>query len=144
MPVKVGSAFRRRLNGDSVVFDHIKRLSMPNFSGIAFAVITLAIGVGEASAQGRPTRFWNLTQHTISEFSLAPAGTTKWGPNQCKNDKDGTVDTDERLRITGVAAGTYDAKLTDVSGRVCVVRNIKVEEGQVFSIEEKELTSCNR
>ena len=100
--------------------------------------------MGEASAQGRPTRFWNLTQHTISEFNLAPAGTTNWGPNQCKNDKDGTVDTDERLRITGVPAGTYDAKLTDVSGRVCVVRNIKVEEGQVFSIEEKELTSCNR
>jgi len=107
-------------------------------------IIALAIMAGEASAQGRPTRFWNLTQHTISEFNLAPAGTTQWGPNQCKNDKDGTVDTDERLRITGVASGTYDAKLSDVSGRVCIVRNIKVEEGQVFSIEEKELTSCNR
>ena len=55
-----------------------------------------------ASAQTRPTRFWNLTRHTISEFQLAPAGTTDWGPNQCKNDKDGTVDPDERLRITGV------------------------------------------
>ena len=107
-------------------------------------IIALAIVAGEASAQGRPTRFWNLTQHTISEFNLAPAGTTKWGPNQCKNDKDGTVDTDERLRITGVPGGTYDAKLTDVSGRICIVRNIKVEEGQVFSIEEKELTSCNK
>jgi hypothetical protein len=107
-------------------------------------ITALTIVAGEASAQGRPTRFWNLTQHTISEFSLAPAGTTQWGPNQCKNDKDGTVDTDERLRITGVTTGTYDAKLTDVSGRVCIVRNIKVEEGQVFSIEEKELTSCNR
>ncbi len=41
-------------------------------------------------------------------------------------------------------AGTYDAKLTDVSGRICIVRNIKVEEGQIFSIEEKELTSCNK
>jgi hypothetical protein len=107
-------------------------------------ITALTIVAGEASAQGRPTRFWNLTQHTISEFSLAPAGTTQWGPNQCKNDKDGTVDTDERLRITGVTTGTYDAKLTDVSGRVCIVRNIKVEEGQVFSIEEKELTSCKR
>ena len=111
---------------------------------LALMIIALAFVAGEASAQGRPTRFSNLTQHTISEFNLAPAGTTQWGPNQCKNDKDGTVDTDERLRITGVRAGTYDARLTDVSGRICIVRNVKVEEGQIFSIEEKELTSCNK
>jgi hypothetical protein len=55
-----------------------------------------------ALAQDRPARFWNLTRHTIAEFYLAPAGTTNWGDNQCKNDKDGTVDSDERLRITGV------------------------------------------
>ena len=30
--------------------------------------------------------------------------------NQCKNDKDGTVDSDERLRITGVNTGTYDIR----------------------------------
>jgi hypothetical protein len=56
-----------------------------------------------------------LTRHTIAEFYLAPAGTTSWGDNQCKNDKDGTVDSDERLRITGVDTGTYDAKLKDIS-----------------------------
>ena len=106
------------------------------------AVLTLVSA--QALAQGRPTRFWNLTRNTISEFYLAPAGTTTWGPNQCKNDKDGTVDSDERLRITGVAPGVYDAKLADVRGRVCIVRNIKVEEGQIFSIEEKDLTSCTR
>jgi len=95
-------------------------------------------------AQGRPTRFWNLTRYTISEFYLAPAGTTNWGPNQCKNDKDGTVESDERLRITGVDSGVYDAKLTDVQGRACIVRNVKIETGAIFSIEEKDLTSCNR
>jgi len=97
-----------------------------------------------AHAENRPTRFWNLTRHAVSELYLAPAGTTSWGPNQCKNDKDGTVDFDERLRITGVDPGTYDAKLTDVSGRSCMVRNIKVEAGEIFSIEEKDLTACTR
>jgi hypothetical protein len=95
-------------------------------------------------AAERPMRFWNLTRHTISEFYLARAGTTNWGANQCKNDRDGTVDSDERLRITDTPPGVYDAKLTDVSGRVCIVRNIKIEVGEIFSIEEKELTSCNR
>jgi hypothetical protein len=77
-------------------------------------------------------------------FYLAPTGTTNFGPNQCKNDKDGTVDPDERLRISGIAPGTYDAKLKDVSGRSCLVRNIKVEAGEIFSIEEKELIDCIR
>jgi hypothetical protein len=95
-----------------------------------------------AFAADGPIRFWNLTHHTISEFRLAPAGTTKWGDNQCKNDKDGTVDSDERLRITATAPGLYDASLKDTSGRACLVRNIKVEAGAIFSIEEKDLTSC--
>ena len=112
----------------------------------SFSVVMLALAAmsAQASGEGRPTRFWNLTRHTISEFHLAPAGTTNFGPNQCKNDKDGTVDPDERLRITGVAPGSYDAKLKDVSGRTCVVRNIEVKAGEIFSIEEKELTSCTR
>ena len=109
---------------------------------IAIVVLALAVTSSVVFAQSRPTRFWNLTQYTISEFYLAPAGTTNFGPNQCKNDKDGTVDHDERLRITGIETGTYDAKLTDVKGRTCVVRNVKIEIGQIFSIEENELTSC--
>jgi hypothetical protein len=36
----------------------------------------------------------------------------------------------------------YDAKFTDVKGRTCVVRNITIETGKIFSIEESELTSC--
>jgi hypothetical protein len=104
----------------------------------------LVILMSSAVAQDRPPRFWNLTRHTIAEFYLAPAGTTNWSDNQCKNDKDGTVDSDERLRITGIRPGTYDAKLKDVSGRSCLVHNVKVEAGEVFSIEEKDLTSCDR
>jgi hypothetical protein len=111
---------------------------------ITFVLLALAATSSAASAEGRPTRFWNLTRHTISELHLAPAGTTNFGPNQCKNDKDGTVDPDERLRITGIAPGSYDVRLKDVSGRTCLVRNIAVKAGEIFSIEENELTSCTR
>src|SRR5262249_8907293 len=107
---------------------------------IPLLVLVLAATSALALAQNRSTRFWNLTQYTISEFYLAPAGTTSFGPNQCKNDKDGTVDHDERLRITGVEAGTYDAKVTDTSGRPCLVGKIKIEAGKNFSVEEKEVT----
>jgi hypothetical protein len=111
---------------------------------IALAAVVLAVVATGATAAERPLRFWNLTLHTISEFQLAPAGTGNWGENQCKNDRDGTVDSDERLRITGINPGVYDAKLKDVSGRVCLVRNIEIKAGDTFSIEEKDLTSCDR
>jgi hypothetical protein len=86
------------------------------------------------------TRFWNLTGDTITKLEMAPAGTTDWGPDQCKNDKDGAVDNDERLAVT-VAAGTYDVRLTQ-KARVCVVKGIKVEDGQIFSIEADQLKDC--
>ena len=102
----------------------------------------MAVGIGQGSAQNRPIRFWNLTKNTISEFYLAPAGTSDWGPNQCKNDKDGSVDFDERLRIGGLPSGIYDARFTDVTGRSCTVRNLKIDPGAIFSIAEKDLTGC--
>ncbi|MFL5043502.1 MAG: hypothetical protein ACJ8EA_01550 [Xanthobacteraceae bacterium] len=98
-----------------------------------------------ATAQDRRgIRFWNLTANTVKEFYLSLAGKNEWGPNQCKNDRDGEVDHDERLRITGIEPGRYDAKLADVRGRVCVVRNIEIKASAVFTIEEKQLTDCAR
>ena len=73
-------------------------------------VVALAAIATAAVAQNRPTRFWNLTKNTITELHLAPAGTSNWGPDQCKNDKDGTVELDERLRISGAPTGSYDVK----------------------------------
>jgi hypothetical protein len=110
----------------------------------ALAVLALMMTVAGTLAAERPMRFWNLTRNTISEFQLAPAGTTKWGDNQCKNDKDGTVDSDERLRITGIEPGRYDAKLKDVSGRVCFARNLDIKAGDIFSLEERDLADCSQ
>ena len=107
-------------------------------------VAALLVTAAGASAADRPTRFWNLTHNTVQEFQLAPAGTAAWGENQCKNDKDGTVDFDERLRITGVESGRYDARIKDMSGRVCFARNINIRAGEVFSVEERDLVDCSR
>lgn len=89
-------------------------------------------------------RFWNLTGFTINQLRLAPAGTTNWGPNQCRNDPDGVVDADERLTLTDVVPGRYDVELRDKKGRICVVRNVEVLAGKpyAFSISEDDLTDC--
>jgi hypothetical protein len=113
-------------------------------SRLVFLSFALTLASSVAFSQGRPPRFWNLTHGRISEFYLAPAGTTNWGPNQAKNDKDGVVDPDERLNITGVQSGSYDVKLTDKDGRTCMAHGVKVEVGQIFSIDEKDLTACSK
>ena len=91
-------------------------------------------------------QFWNLTGTTISKLYLAPAGTTNWGPDQCANDKDGTVDPDERLQLTALAAGRYDVKFTDIKGRTCIVKDVAVRAGSgyAFSISESELKDCSK
>jgi hypothetical protein len=108
------------------------------------AAILALMATGAIAQKSKGTRFWNLTLYTVTSFQLSPAGKDTWGPDQCKNDRDGTVDHDERLRITGVTPGRYDAKLVDKTGRVCTVRNIEVKDGAVFTIEEKQLTDCRK
>jgi hypothetical protein len=83
-----------------------------------------------------------LTAHTITSVQLSPAGKNQWGSNQTENDADHAVDHDERLKITGAASGLYDVKFVDDSGRRCLVENVQIKEGSVFSIEEKNLKDC--
>src|SRR5215472_14732928 len=123
---------------------HSRRQEMLR-GGVLLALIAFGLVGYSAAAQDRKgIRFWNLTLYTIASFQMSPAGKDSWGHDQCKNDRDGTVDHDERLRITGIEPGRYDVKLADNIGRVCIVRNVEVKEGAVFSIEERQLTECGR
>jgi len=114
-----------------------------NMKSGAFSLVLAVIASG-AHAQNKPTRFWNLTVNTITALQMSPAGKQEWGINQCRNDRDGTVDHDERLRITDVSAGRYDVRLIDRTGRICIVRDVDVKEGAIFTIEEKQLTDCRK
>ncbi|WP_424629835.1 hypothetical protein [Bradyrhizobium sp. SYSU BS000235] len=101
-------------------------------------------GSAELKAQGKGVRFWNLTTATVSSFQLSPVGKDAWGSNLTLNDKDKEVDHDERLRITGVEPGRYDAKIGYPNGRVCFARAIEIKADAVFTIEDKDLKDCNR
>ena len=107
-------------------------------------VALLSASANEVAAQGKGIRLWNLTTSTISEFQLSPAGKTDWGPNQTLNDKDKEVDHDERLRITGVEPGRYDAKVSYRGSKHCFVRGIEIKADAVFSIADKDLKDCNK
>ncbi len=107
----------------------------------AFAILLAAAGTAEAA---KGTRFWNLTHAEIDSLQLAPSGTDGYSDNLCLQDDDKSVEADERLQVSGVKSGTYDAKIHDVTGRSCAAKGITVEEGKVFSIEEKQLIDCTQ
>ena len=113
---------------------------------VVVAVMLMAALSAAALGAEQRLRFWNLTATTITKLYMAPAGTDKWGPDQCRNDPDGAVDADERLTLKGIEPGRYDVKLTDKKGRTCIVRNIEVKGGRpyAFSIEESDLKDCDR
>jgi len=110
---------------------------------VALVVLALVLSLSASLAADRkPMRFWNLTRNTIVSLQLSPAGQQAWGRDQCENDRDHEVDHDERLRITDIGPGRYDVRFKDKTGRVCVVKDIDVKDGAIFSIEEKELSDC--
>jgi hypothetical protein len=106
---------------------------------IIAAVVALALA---GPALAKDTRFWNLTSATVRSLELAPVATNAFGPNQCLNDPDGAVDHDERVKVTGVVNGVYIARLKFADGRSCLARNVQIEVGKPFAIEDKDLTDC--
>jgi hypothetical protein len=108
------------------------------------AVLLLATSPLAAQSKGKGIRLWNLTTETVSGFQLSAVGKNEWGPNQTLNDKDKEVDHDERLRITDVAPGRYDARVSYRDNRHCLVRDIEIKADAVFSIADKDLKDCNK
>jgi hypothetical protein len=107
----------------------------------AFIAVSVAL-VTSAYAASNRLQFWNLTPNTVTEFHLSPTGMNQWGKDQCQNDKDGSVDHDERLPILDTPAGVYDAKLKDKTGRVCIAKGLIINTKGIFSIEETQLSDC--
>lgn len=132
------AGFNERPSGEAPISTSLQRAI---FAASAALLLTAAAG----SAAER-LRFWNLTTVTIQELYLAPAGTTQWSGNQCANDRDGSVDPDERLTITGISPGRFDVKLKDKKGRTCTVANVEVVTGRpyAFSLSDKDLVNCTK
>ena len=61
----------------------------------------------QASAESaKPIRIWNLTASMITDFRLAKAGGTDFGPNLTREDSDQANEVDELLKC--LAFTTHD------------------------------------
>ena len=113
-------------------------------STLALAALCTVALAGTAQAQNQTLKFWNLTAETITELKLAEPGTNTWGKNQTLNDRDKTVEADERLKMSDVKPGVWDVSLKDKKGRSCVLRNVTLSgtEAYAFSVSEEDMAKC--
>lgn len=111
---------------------------------LMIAGFVVLCGASPVVAAEKSVRFWNLTSETVTSLRLAPAGARDFGPDLAKADADGGVDHDERLPIKNLTPGTYDALIRFKSGRSCMAKGLNIETGSVFSVEEKDLSSCSK
>jgi hypothetical protein len=115
---------------------HIRNLLLAVAGGLVLA------GTHGAAAADRFYAYNLSTSTDLDGLYLAPAGTTDWGPNQALNDKDKSLEHGERLRLTGIARGHYDAKLTYGQGHVCIKRGIDLTRDLTFDIRDSDLANC--
>src|ERR1700730_967960 len=108
------------------------------------ALLACLLAFIPAGAFAKDNQFWKLRGNSIVSLQFSPTGKNEWGRNQADNDKDHTVDHDERLKITDTTTGTYDVKIVDKTGRTCVIPNVQVKAGSIFSIDEKNLKDCTK
>lgn len=104
------------------------------------------IGVAAQPASAAAKKFFAYNMTTRTDFTgvyLAPEGTTNWSPNQALNDPDKSLDTTERLVLTGLAPGHYDVKLVAKDGRTCFVKNVDLTKKNSFLIKDGQLTGCH-
>jgi hypothetical protein len=123
----------------------LKTLTVTAIAALSLATAALADDDdGKGPAKKSKMKFWNLTGTDLTEVSLAPAGTDKFGDNQASNDDDKIAENDERLPLKDVAAGQYDVRIKDKSGRTCIVKGVEVKDSgpYSFSIEADQLQDC--
>ncbi len=121
----------------------MQKLMIACFLSLALAAPAFADDDDKAEVKSK-MKFWNLTGEDLTELFLAPEHTNKFGENQTKNDDNNVAEADERLALTDVKAGVYDAKIKDKNGRTCLVKGVELRDTgpYSFSLEADQLTDC--
>jgi hypothetical protein len=99
----------------------------------------LLAGPAAVAAQGNSLLFLNRVGETIVHLQLAPAGTAKWGADQCQYEDDKSIEHNEKIPLMSVTPGRYDIRFTDLKGRACTVKNVDVKDGALVVLRESEL-----
>ena len=106
---------------------------------LSLVSIGLSLACSAAIAAESNLLFLNRVGETLVKLQLAPAGSSKWGPDQCQFEDDKSVENNEKIPLKEIVPGRYDVRFTDLKGRTCMVKNLEVKDGALVVLREAEL-----
>ncbi len=109
----------------------------------ATLVACVSLAALPAAAAAKYFAYDETTATSFTGLYMAPAGTTRWGPNQALNDKDHSVDSGDRLLLTGIKPGRYDVRLVTDKGKACLWRGVDLSHDTSFEIRDADLANCH-
>jgi len=87
---------------------------------------------------------WNLTTSTITGFQLSPVGQKRVG-SEPDPERQGQGSRSRRAPAHHRrGARALRRKVGYAGARQCVVRDLEIKAGRVFSIADKDLKDCNK
>jgi hypothetical protein len=101
--------------------------------------IGVSLACSAAIAADGNLMFLNRVGETLVKLQLAPAGSSKWGPDQCQFEEDKSVEHNEKIPLKETVPGRYDVRFTDLKGRTCTMKNLDVKDGALVVIRENDL-----
>ncbi|MBW1879760.1 MAG: hypothetical protein JRJ84_15465 [Deltaproteobacteria bacterium] len=106
----------------------------------AVTLALLACGTALAGALKTNVTVQNTSAWSIYQLHVSPTSESNWGPDQLGSD---VIITGESYELTGVPCGSYDFKLVDEDGDVCVMNAVEVCSGSsTLVIDSDALLAC--
>jgi hypothetical protein len=114
-----------------------------SFAGLALLMLGGLLTRAQATEDDENMGLRNLTSAPITQVYISPAGQNTFSRDQIALIPGGAVDHGKVLKLNGVGPGSYLLRVTDSAGRVCWVRNVRLEPNEVVSVQDKDLTDCD-
>ncbi len=107
---------------------------------LVLALVALASLPAVAARDDSEVIFVNQSNWAIHELYFSPTDEADWGPDQLGRR---TIETGGRFTLTGVECGTWDVRVVDEDGDVCIIRSVALcGDTDRWVIKDRDLLAC--
>ena len=119
-----------------------QRLKRALVAGMVVVVGTASVTALAADKKTASVKVVNQSDWSLDKLFLSPVHEAKWGPDQFGDE---VVEKGESFTLTNVPCDTWDVKLVDEDGDVCIVEAVDIcASNETWTITSKDLLKCQK
>lgn len=127
------------LIGEVYMNQRVKRALV---AGVVAVVGTASVTAMAADKKKASVKVVNQSDWSIDKLFMSPVNESKWGPDQFGDE---VVEKGETFTLTDVPCDTWDVKLVDEDGDVCIVEDVDIcASSETWTITSKDLLKCQK